>query len=455
MPVILILWIVNFYINYFYEGIKSYVIFFSIIIYINIIYLLSLFYSNLQVKPNNNVLQFSRHSLLRSRAASIKNILLILPPMGYCSTSTSWGGRGEKSSKRNYSTLKGSGALCTKNIPKRKTLSSPESRPYTDLYEGRGTPKNEPIWVKDNGKERSPFGASWAKDGKDRILYPTNYTCNYINILDPYNNRKLIKETCKGNRVVYIWTYIPTGICLVGSSSNSVERVLSYFEKKYLFLDTRRGLQFLADYGFKNIQLTIIYFEYHKITARDIKILEAYFINELNSSLNSQKYVYLPTEPLESVLPFINITNRDTSVPIFVYGPDLKRVLYIFNSKTSFYSEFNIHWNTVDKYLDKLDNKLYNYFTFSTQILEGSDLDNLLSLNELLEIKSNVDPNIPRRGQRVKLTNLTNNLKYEFYSLSKAAKFIEETIGSCDTATLRSHMKNNSVYKKIWKIEKL
>jgi len=31
--------------------------------------------------------------------------------------------------------------------------------------------------------------------------------------------------------------YIRTGICLVGSSSNSVERVLSYFEKKYLFLD--------------------------------------------------------------------------------------------------------------------------------------------------------------------------------------------------------------------------
>jgi hypothetical protein len=119
--------------------------------------------------------------------------------------------------------------------------------------------------------------------------------------------------------------------------------VISYFEKKYLFLDTRRGVQFLADYGFKNIQLTIIYYDYLKFTARGIKIIEAYFINELNSSLNSQKYVYLPSEPLESVLPFINITNRDTSVPIFVYGPDLKRVLYIFNSKTSFYGEFNIH----------------------------------------------------------------------------------------------------------------
>jgi hypothetical protein len=126
-------------------------------------------------------------------------------------------------------------------------LSSPESKPYEDLYTGRGVPEYEPIWVKDNGKERSPFGASWAQDKKDRLSYPSNYPCNYINISDPYHNRKLIKDTCKGNRVVYIWTYKPTGICLVGSSSNSVERVLSYFEKKSLFLDTRRGVQFLAD----------------------------------------------------------------------------------------------------------------------------------------------------------------------------------------------------------------
>jgi hypothetical protein len=98
--------------------------------------------------------------------------------------------------------------------------------------------------------------------------------------------------------------------------------------------------------------------------------------------------------------------------------------------------------------LDKLDNKLYEYFTFSSKNLDGSDLDNLLSLNELLDIKTKVDPNIPRRGQRVKLKDLTNNIEYKFYSLSKAAKFIEDTVGSCDTATLRNHMKNNTIYKK-------
>mgnify|MGYP006206340765 CR=1 FL=1 len=161
----------------------------------------------------------------------------------------------------------------------------------------------------------------------------------------------------------------------------------------------------------------------------------------------------MPPEPLESVLPFINISNRDTSVPIFIYGPDLKRVLYIFNSKTTLYNEFNIHWNTVGKYLDKLDNKLYDYFTFSTHILEGSDLDNLLSLNELLEVKTNVDPNIPRRGQKVKLIDLLNNIEYKFYSLSQAAKFIEEKVGACDLGTLRNNMKNNTIYKKRWKVE--
>lgn len=252
--------------------------------------------------------------------------------------------------------------------------------------------------------------------------------------------------------MVYIWTYLPTGICLVGSSSNSVERVLSYFEKKYLFLEKRRGVQFLADWGFKDIQLTIIYYDYNKFTARDIKLIEAYYINELNSSLNSQKYVYLPPEPLESVLPFINITNRDTAVPIFVYGPDLTRVLYIFNSKTSFYNEFNIHWNTLEKYLDISNKKLYNYFTFSSIIFKGSDLDSLLSLNELKDLKTKVDPKIPKRGQKVKLIDLTKNIEYEFYSLNKAAVFIKELEGSCDTGTLRTHMKNNTIYKNKWKI---
>jgi hypothetical protein len=102
----------------------------------------------------------------------------------------------------------------------------------------------------------------------------------------------------------------------------------------------------------------------------------------------------------------------------------------------------------VDKILDVLGNKLYDYFSFSTRIFENSDFDNLLSINELLELKGNKDPNIPRRGQQVRLKDITNNTEYEFYSLSKAAKFIENTVGLCDVGTLRNNMKNNTIYKK-------
>lgn len=336
----------------------------------------------------------------------------------------------------------------------RKTLDSTESRPYEDLYKGRGKPNYEPLWVKDNGMERSPFGASWAKNENNRLPLLLKYPLNYEIIKDPFNNRKLIKEVCKGNRVVYIWTYIPSGVCLVGSSSNSVERVLSYFEKKYLFLDFRRGVQFLADYGFENIQLTLIYLDNQKFTMRDIKILEAYYISELNSSLNSQKYVYLPPEPLESVLPFINISNRDTAVPIFIYGEDLSRVLYVFSSKTSLYNDFNIHHNTLDNLLDKLDVKLYDYFSLSTLILEGSDLDNLLSLEELTELKDRVNPKKPQRSQLLILKDHVQNTEQRFYSLRQVALYIKEMEGVCDLGTLRSHMQNNTLYKKRWEVNK-
>lgn len=435
MPVIFINWqldIVNFY-----KNIKRYVIFFIYLFY-------CIYYNLLSFNQRKLVSQLSnRRSITWGKLTATGQMDTVRGKRCYISSSQKPG--------INLKTTKGQ----PKNKSPRKNLSSPESRPYADLYKGRGVPQNVPAWVKDNGMERSPFGASWAKDKKSRLPFPTKYPCNYQNISDPFNNRETIKKYCKGNRVVYIWTYMPTGVCLVGSSSNSVERVLSYFERKYLFLDKRRGVQFLSDYGFKNIQLTVIYFNYLKFTARDIKLVEAYYINELNSSLNSQKYVYLPAEPLESVLSFINISNRDTSVPIFVYGPDLIRVLYVFNSKTSFYNDFNVHWNTLEKYLDVANNKLYNYFTFSTKIFEGSDLDSLLSLNELIDLKTSVDPGIPNRGQKVKLKDFTQNIEYAFYSLSKAAAHILETTGSCDTATLRTHMKNNTIYKNRWKIEKI
>src|SRR6266566_5289356 len=98
--------------------------------------------------------------------------------------------------------------------------------------------------------------------------------------------------------------------------------------------------------GRENIQLTLIYLDNHKFTMRDIKILEAYYINELNN-------------------------------------------------------DFGIHHATIDRILDNLKFKLYDYFTFSTKILEGSDLDNFLSLNELIKLKDSINPKKPSRSNPV------------------------------------------------------
>jgi len=211
--------------------------------------------------------------------------------------------------------------------------------------------------------------------------------------------------------------------------------------------------QFLADYGFENIQLTIIYLDNQTYTMRDIKILEAYYINVLNSTLNSQKHVYLPEEPLESVLPFIKISNRDTAVPIFLYGSDLSRVIYVFSSKTSLYNDFGIHRVTIDRILDK-NLKLYDYFTFTTKIIKGSDLDNLLSLNELIKLKDSINPKIPSRSNPIILKDGVQNIEKKFYSLRQAAFYIEDMEGVCDIGTLRKHMKKNTLYKNRWEVIK-
>lgn len=85
--------------------------------------------------------------------------------------------------------------------------------------------------------------------------------------------------------------------------------------------------------------------------------------------------------------------------------------------------------------------KLYDYFTFTTKILEGSDLDNLLSLNELIKLKDSINPKIPSRGDPIILKDRVHNIEKNFYSLRQAAFYIEDMVGVCDVGTLRKHMK--------------
>jgi hypothetical protein len=91
--------------------------------------------------------------------------------------------------------------------------------------------------------------------------------------------------------------------------------------------------------------------------------------------------------------------------------------------------------------------KLYDYFTFTTKIIKGSDLDNLLSLNELIKLKDSINPKIPSRSNPIILKDGVQNIEKKFYSLRQAAFYIEDMEGVCDIGTLRKHMKKNTLYK--------
>jgi len=86
--------------------------------------------------------------------------------------------------------------------------------------------------------------------------------------------------------IVYIWTYIPTGICLVGSAHSSYARIMDYFSPLKLATETRIGMLFLNWYGFKNINLTIIQLDYNIFTLRDVRTVEQFYIDNLYSVLN-------------------------------------------------------------------------------------------------------------------------------------------------------------------------
>ena len=179
MPVIFVIFLVyNFSVQN--GGIKCYVIFFSII----------------QIGRLEGTFRLTAYFICEVFLDLIHIFLVFLYSYGSCSKSDSLNSRKVASSSKTsqgfknkgnrcYSTYKGSAGSNKNLATKSKTLTSPKSRAYEDLYAGRAIPKNESIWVKDNGLERSPFGASWAKNEKDRLPLPSNYPCNYVNISDP------------------------------------------------------------------------------------------------------------------------------------------------------------------------------------------------------------------------------------------------------------------------------
>jgi len=205
--------------------------------------------------------------------------------------------------------------------------------PFFFYFLNKKNPK--PDWNKKNNQKRSPFKASWAEKRENKTQFVGKSQTQlsklpFVNINDPFRNRDQIKQVCAGYMIVYIWTYIPTGICLVGSAHSSYARIKDYFSPVKLLTATRLGMQFLNWYGFKDIHLTFIQFDPNLFTLIDVRTVEQFYIDNLYSVLNIMRSVSRAIRPNITRIAYLLSPLRD--IPIYVYdatGSNLLHLLYL------------------------------------------------------------------------------------------------------------------------------
>lgn len=328
---------------------------------------------------------------------------------------------------------------------------------YKNIYEGRGVPNPEPFWVKSNGYPVGLFGASWSTLHGPMSVLPITDPKVYHHITDPYNNRKKIYELCKGMMVVYIWTYKPKAFCLVGSSSNSVERINNYFRPKSLLKESRRAMEFFSLYGFKCVDLYIIPLNPNEYTINDMKSLEAYYIKELYTPLNVQREVYIsPLQNSDQSVKNLNLKSLSKSaIPIYVFKKDnLKKVLYVFSSLTKLKKEFQINISTLSSYINIAGNYYLDLFYFTTKLPTDCDLDNLVELDKLMELKNSVLPKKYFGRKAVELIDVKTNSVVVFDSVSSLINYINlQTNKGTSISTVNKYAESESVFRNRWLIK--
>ncbi|GGU89494.1 hypothetical protein GCM10010211_65100 [Streptomyces albospinus] len=294
-----------------------------------------------------------------------------------------------------------------------------------------------------------------------------------IFIEDPINNRTKIKEAAKKKKGVYIWESVSTNDIYVGHSINLYNRVSSYFMPSILKTANRKVLKFLNYHGFSEINLRLLILK-DSSTVDEVILLEQYFIDNLNSTLNVDRiaqgtgYHYPMSIEMRNKLREIRVAGGNYAplgTPIFFYDKDNLDLLYIFASKTEMYNLIKIHHKTLDDCLSL--GKLYlNSFFISLDIIEEKiNLDDNKSqlrlcikeeaqLVNLVQIKRNNYVSIQPKAQRIKAINiLDDKLTKEFNSLNDLAKHLKG-----DRQTIRNYINlnkenisNNKLYRKRWK----
>lgn len=99
------------------------------------------------------------------------------------------------------------------------TKQQRKTRDINEIYNGTDPLRPLPLYAKSVNTNVSPYGANWSTDFSNGTSNLPPCAFDILKVKDPFNNRKLVNEFSKGYFGIYIWTYNPTGVCLVGQST--------------------------------------------------------------------------------------------------------------------------------------------------------------------------------------------------------------------------------------------
>lgn len=143
----------------------------------------------------------------------------------------------------------------------------------------------------------------------------------------------------------------------------------------------RRVLRYLNKYGFSNMKLTVFIMD-EKSSLEQVVELEQHFIDTIKPNLNvdlvasSSGYHEPMSQEIRERL------RKQRGTPVYVYSADCFTLLYIFESKTHMYNSINIHHKSLDDCVS-LGILYLDAFFLSLDLIEGSTITNLLSLDEI------------------------------------------------------------------------
>jgi len=273
------------------------------------------------------------------------------------------------------------------------------------------------------------------------------HDCTTMEIKNPYNNRKTIKNACLGVKGIYIWENLDSSIIYVGYSINLYKRIVSYFEPWVLQKGTRKILVYFRKQGFNNVNLIIYIPNDQNINLKELLELEQYCIDILKPSLNVE-FIARPG----------GYSSKDWSEKIYMYEKEAMKLIFIFLSKEAVYNIVHIDHRTLKKCL--LHNGLYlDHFYFSNEMIKkwNNKKTGLLSISDLqsiiIKLRSVYNVKVQKKAKKIWAENVNNSSLNKFYfSLNKLSKDLKG-----DRTTIRNHLnrKTKKLYRNEWKFTRI